>query len=135
MTLGDLNHTKGFFQGYRNGSEAILYTQGYVAGCNHIATHGYKNHVPSYKYGYEDGLKYASYKFSYCTLPAQTNDNYLDYYIGFHDGRIGEKTISKGDYSKGESFDQGPGCPVGHSQEYCTGYKGGWSTEFNQEAE
>lgn len=130
--LKDLNHTKTFFQGYRNGSESILFNKGYAEGCSHIVTHEYKKYVPSYKEGYDEGKKYADDHFSACKLPDHTNDNYLHYYIGFHDGGVAERNVSGGDFDKGENFDQGP---AGNSQEYCTGYKAGWQSEFNMEAE
>jgi hypothetical protein len=53
---------------------------------------------------------------------------------GSHDGAAAERNVSGGDYTKGEHFDQGPGCPTGHSQAYCTNYKAGWESEFNSEA-
>jgi hypothetical protein len=133
--LSDLNHTKEFWDGYRNGSVFILANEGYVEGCSHIVNHGYKSHVPSYKGGYAEGAKYADDSYSACKLPSQTDDGYHLYYVGFHDGGIAEGTVSGGDFTRGETFSEGSGCPAGKGGEYCAGYHAGWQSEYNMEAE
>jgi hypothetical protein len=56
--------------------------------------------------------------------PVHTNDNYKDYYEGYHDGAV--SADFEYDNGMGLGFH---GCPPNHSQEYCVGYENGYNDE------
>jgi hypothetical protein len=55
------------------------------------------------------------------TTITHTDDNYMHYYIGVHDGAL----AAHSSYVDGAHS----ACPSGHTQEYCMGYKAGYSDE------
>ena len=86
--------------------------RGEVEGYNGIPATS-KN--PDYLSGYQQGVAYRNATFTKPTLPAYTDDNYKDFYIGYQDGKVPEDH----DYNANNlHFDS---CPTRHSQEYCSG--------------
>jgi hypothetical protein len=56
--------------------------------------------------------------------PNNTNDNYLDYYIGVYNGAVAAD-IDNSKYADGTHNYS----TSGHTQEYCIGHKAGYSVE------
>jgi len=65
-------------------------------------------------------------KQKYSPLPTTTDDSYLNYYIGFDNGAWAADAENQHStiYYHGN-------CGVGHTDEYCTGFKAGWNYEAN----
>jgi len=57
--------------------------------------------------------------------PNQTNDNYLDYYVGDYNGAV---AADRDDNAGGDDGTSNY-CGSGHTQEYCIGHKAGYSVE------
>ena len=57
------------------------------------------------------------------TLPMHTDDNYVHFYIGEHDGAV------KADSDDSKDNLGYHGCPTGHTQEYCAGFKDDYNSE------
>ena len=133
------HHTTDFFYGYVNGTEFFQFDKGYANALSFrpadpphwgwIREHQYHNgHVS----GMQDRIwmwtnatsEWAKQKYS--PLPATTNDNFMHYYIGFDNGAWAADAENQNTttYYHGN-------CGVGHTDEYCTGFKAGWNYEAN----
>jgi hypothetical protein len=62
----------------------------------------------------------------YSPLPAHTNDNYTNYYIGFDNGAYAADKENQ--HSTVYYHDN---CGTDHTNEYCVGFKAGWNYETN----
>ena len=62
----------------------------------------------------------------YSPLPAHTNDNYTNYYIGFDNGAYAADKENQ--HSTVYYHDN---CGTDHTNEYCVGFKAGWNYEAN----
>jgi hypothetical protein len=128
------HHTKDFFYGYENGSQNFQWDRGYADGLS-----GKPLHPPLWsgilarKYyggnntGTQDrGWMSGDARGLYAPLPADTNDNYMHYYVGFDNGALA--TDMENHFST--TYYHG-GCPADKTEEYCTGFKAGWNYEAN----
>ena len=62
----------------------------------------------------------------YSPLPAHTNYNYTNYYIGFDNGAYAADKENQ--HSTVYYHDN---CGTDHTNEYCVGFKAGWNYEAN----
>ncbi len=119
-------HTQDYLQGYKDGVSSIRYNHGFVENINDIPMSPGK-HSQDYLDGYNNATQLLSDNWSHVhTLPSHTNDNYKDFYNGYHDGAV----AADNDYFKTSSagFE---GCPnTSYSEEYCKGYKIGYNDEL-----
>jgi hypothetical protein len=136
------NHTLDFFYGYMNGSEFLEFDKGYAAALSGKPSNSPRfgdtshNLERQYNKGTEAGMTDMGWmwtnatnawaKQKYSPLPATTDDNYLNYYIGFDNGAWAADAENqvRTTYYHGN-------CGVGHTDEYCTGFKAGWNYEAN----
>jgi hypothetical protein len=110
--------------GYINGTKGMQINKASVAGYLGMPFHGDKKSLEYYDQGIWlrtfvkcDALEPIG------TLPAHTNDNYIHFYIGFHDGStLRDNSDPSGNSTLGT-------CPSGHSTEYCAGYSFGWNND------
>jgi hypothetical protein len=97
------HHTKDFFYGYENGTEVIWNDKGYADGLTglpkwtHYPHYGHnlntvweKDYSDTYNSGqYDRNNSFPLTSEYYAPLPAHTNDNYMQYYVGFSNGSAG----------------------------------------------
>ena len=124
-------HTQEYLTGYKNGTSSFQWNKGYSQGFTHLPM---SEKTSDYLDGYGTGRNYSiadphpgNGNVS-GALPAHTNDNYMDYYIGVHNGAVAADNDNK-QHGPGSLVYRG--CPVvltGH-EEYCVGYKSGYSYE------
>jgi tetratricopeptide (TPR) repeat protein len=116
------HHTPDFIAGYNNGTTSYWSNRGKVEAENGMSP---TSNNPDYLDGYKKQGKTAGHQY---ILPLHTNDNYLNFYIGYQDSA----TAQEEDYNAGYSqrhFE----CATGqHGQEYCTGYYRGYQDEGQQ---
>jgi hypothetical protein len=135
-------HTKDFFYGYENGTEFHQFDIAYAAALTgkqlNSPPFGHFLLERQYYMGNNSGTRDRYWMFidphpddtwarsKYSPLPAQTADNYTNYYIGFDNGAYaadGENQHSTTYYHNR--------CGSDHNPEYCTGFKAGWNYEAN----
>jgi hypothetical protein len=113
-------HAKQFLLGYIDGTQGILNNKAEVVGYMHMEAFVNSESMTYYNQGKQtrclvkDGAQYPLGDF-----PTHITDNYLNLYIGNHDG---DTQRDASDYMTYE-------CPSGHSTEYCMGFKIGWFNE------
>ena len=128
-------HTKDYFFGYMNGTQAVWFNGGYADAITglRVYAHAHRMSFPwegtSYGKGYDAGNKDRAWQNdTSVTLPAHTNDNYMHYYVGFENGA----TAADKENNYSTTYYHG-GCPTqptwspSHTKEYCAGYKAGWN--------
>jgi hypothetical protein len=117
------HHTQEFMSGYINGSQIYWYNRGYAEGYSRLPM---SSHNVNYTTGYRDvGDERVNFG-NFGTLPAHTNDNFRDFYLGFYQGAVAADKHHDNaslDYSR---------CPSGHTDEYCVGYKFGHTVENDE---
>jgi hypothetical protein len=134
------NHTLDFFYGYTNGSEFLHFDQGYAAALSGKPSNsprfGDTSHdfERQYNMGTKAGTTDMSWmwtnatnawaKEKYAPPPATTEDNYMNYYIGFDNGAW----AADAENQHSTTYYHG-GC--NGDNEYCTGFKAGWNYEAN----
>ena len=113
------HHTNEFLLGYINGSSLIQSNRGDVQGYSGLPA---TSNNPDYIKGYKQGVaSRADTSNTNSTLPAHTDDNYMDFFVGYYNAAV------DADNHNGDS--SGYVCCSGHTQEYCLGYKAGYSYE------
>lgn len=115
------HHTQEYLTGYINGTSLYQFNRGQVFANNALPPES-KN--PDYLSGYQQGLTMRGNGTSFHTLPAHTDDNYKHFFVGYRDGAI---QMDHDWNAKLQSLDHT--CPSGHTEEYCAGYKAGYSDE------
>jgi hypothetical protein len=113
------HHTQDFILGHENGTSSYWNNRGQVEAENGMSP---TSKDPDYMQGYQQGKSIAGGVFVQ-TLPSQTNDNNMSFYIGVHDGA----TQADSDNSKNNLGYHG--CPAGHTKEFCDGYEDGYGEE------
>jgi hypothetical protein len=106
------HHTQEFLSGYINGTHDYWYNRGYAEGNNKLPmSSGNVNYTAGYRCATDDLAQFGNLG----KIPAYTNDNYGDFYLGLHQG--GSVDMD----SPAHDNDQWP-CPTGHTEEYCAGW-------------
>jgi hypothetical protein len=116
------------------GATAVVVTphdRGYAEGYSHwpMSSHN-KEYVEDYKLGVRDyaALKTDSSLMFLGTLPDYSTDNYKDFYLGEY---VGTNAYWA---AQGHNTTDFYKCPLGHSAEFCAGYKFGWGIPSNFDA-
>jgi hypothetical protein len=136
------NHTLDYFYGYLNGTEFLHFDQAYAAALSGVQLgrphfgdtsrlfeHMFYNGNSSGTQDRHDFTLGENQFTMYSPLPAHTDDNYTNYFIGFDNGAYaadGENQHSTVYYHGTCVADQ-----IKHTNEYCTGFKAGWNYEAN----
>jgi hypothetical protein len=118
-------HTQEFFKGYFKGIQDYWWNRGLVEGYSGLPM---SSHNANYTQKYKDGR--AEYLTGYpgtkkCgidlgKLPTHTNDNYRDFYLGLDQGGDAYDLVDEAHYLLYTG-------PPGHTAEYYTGWKFGYS--------
>jgi hypothetical protein len=117
-------HTHDFVIGYKNGTASYWSNRGKVEAENVMSP---TSTNLDYIQGYQQGKTTLAHGgFIQHTLPLHTNDNYMEFYIGYRDGM----TAQDGDYNAGYN-QRHYECTSGpnHTREYCNGYYNGYEEE------
>jgi hypothetical protein len=113
------HHTNEFLLGYINGSSLIQLNRGDVQGYSGLPA---TSNNPDYIKGYNQGVaSRADTSNPNSTLPAHTNENYMDFFVGYYNAAV--------DADKHNGDSRGYVSCSGHTQEYCKGYDAGYSYE------
>jgi hypothetical protein len=131
------NHTLDYFYGYINGTEFLHYDQAYAAALSGVQLD--RPHFGDTSRVYERMFDRGNYSGAqdrqlfmigenqftmFSPLPAHTNDNYTNYFIGFDNG------VWAADMANQHStVYYHNNCGSGHTTEYCIGFKAGWNHE------
>jgi hypothetical protein len=133
------NHTLDFFYGYENGTEFLHFDKAYAAALSGIQL--YPPHFGDTSLLFENqfyrgnstgtqdrhDFTIGENQFTmYSPLPAHTNDNYTNYFIGFDNGAYAADKENQ--HSTVYYHDN---CGTDHTNEYCVGFKAGWNYEAN----
>ena len=116
-------HTEQFIHGYINGTKELQNDKAEVAGYMGMPFHGDNQSMFYYMQG--KGIRSdveCGDQEPIGTLPTHTDDNYKLFYEGYHDG-----SLLRDSSDPGEDPNNNPNCPLGHSTEYCAGFKFGWN--------
>jgi len=117
------HHTQQFLAGYINGTASFQQNKGFSEGYSKVPMSSHtKDYIDAYNFGVKNRVTDLEPSTS-GQLPAHTNDHYMHYYIGIHDGGV------TADQDSDKTNKLGDSCPSGHTQEYCTGYKQGYDYE------
>jgi hypothetical protein len=133
------NHTLDFFYGYENGTEFLHFDKAYAAALSGIQLNpphfGDTSLLFEHQFyrgnstGTQDRHDFTigENQFTmYSPLPAHTNDNYTNYFIGFDNGAYAADKQNQ--HSIVYYHDN---CGTDHTNEYCVGFKAGWNYEAN----
>ena len=133
------NHTLDFFYGYENGTEFLHFDKAYAAALSGIQLYpphfGDTSLLFEHQFyrgnstGTQDRHDFTigENQFTmYSPLPAHTNDNYTNYFIGFDNGAYAADKENQ--HSTVYYHDN---CGTDHTNEYCVGFKAGWNYEAN----
>jgi hypothetical protein len=122
------HHTQEFMSGYINGTKGYLANRGWTEGYNHLPMSFPQNprYTFNYKLGAADRVRYDNDGVTLVAPPAYTNDNYSDFYLGMYQGA---NAAVKGYDNSDMHYDS---CPLGHTAEYCAGWKSGYNHDADE---
>jgi hypothetical protein len=131
------NHTLDYFYGYLNGTEFLHFDQAYAAALSgmqlgrpqfgdtsRLFEHMFYNGNSSGTQDRHDFTVGENQFTMYSPLPAHTDDNYTNYFIGFDNGAW----AADGDNQHSTVYYH-DNCGTDHTNEYCVGFKAGWNYE------
>jgi hypothetical protein len=118
-------HPEQFLLGYINGTKVLQESKAEVAGYMGMKWFVNNDTMTYYKQG--AGIRSdveCGDQEPIGTLPTHPDDNYKLFYEGYHDG-----SLLRDSSDPGEDPNNNPNCPLGHSTEYCAGFKFGWNND------
>jgi hypothetical protein len=103
--------------------------RGYVESWNHLPV---SSHDANYTSGYSSGIHDRGIWgkiVHFGTFPTHTSDNYRRFYAGFYHGVSDGDLVYSGSGNGTARWDSHNNllCPLGHTSEYCVGYKYGYN--------
>jgi hypothetical protein len=108
--------------GYTNGSQIYWNNRGYAEGYIKLPM---SSHNVKYITGYRDAGDDRANFGNIGGLPAYTNDNYRDFYLGMYQGAVHtDEQLDRSGIGQWSTI-----CPLGATTEYCAGYRFGADSE------